>query len=206
MVVLHPLSDVDRSLSAAVAAFEKLKLRIVYCPGDLLACIGRDPTITDGGGYSLLWLRTEGDEVPESMFKGARAANAFGLGWQMWSRRSLCLAMQQNRAEFQHGNSKYIAWYPECLASPSQLSSDDAVANVRSSSSPWVIHGSKSKKNHIFASGSSALDSAESGVLHQYISPPLTFNGFKFTLFAYAAVTSLNPLRAYLFQVSMLFS
>eukprot|EP00286_Rhodomonas_abbreviata_P009779 CAMPEP_0181343456 /NCGR_PEP_ID=MMETSP1101-20121128/31597_1 /TAXON_ID=46948 /ORGANISM="Rhodomonas abbreviata, Strain Caron Lab Isolate" /LENGTH=254 /DNA_ID=CAMNT_0023455089 /DNA_START=334 /DNA_END=1095 /DNA_ORIENTATION=- len=177
-----------------------MQYRLVFCNQDLQSCLAQDSTIKERKGrYDLLWLKTEGEKVPDRVLTGTRAVNAFGIGWQIWSRRSLCLAMQANRASFKQGKHEYLSWYPDCLALPSQQDSA-AVESVSRSLAPWVIHGAQSKKNHIFQSGKKALGANVAGVLHNYISPCLTFRGFKFTLVLYAAVTSISPLRAYLFR------
>ena len=200
--VIYPATNGDRTTSALVFVLRERALHPDFCRQDLARCIAH-PT---RGKTDLVWLKKEGNagEIPENSLAGAAAVNSLGVGWKVWSRRSLCMALYLNRKAFKDQSkvSSLTSWYPECYTLPLK---EAQTARLRGDTTQapdggmWVVHGSRSQ-SLILPSGEAAAKVTGVGVMQRYISPPLTLQGYKFSLLLYVAVTSLSPLRLWLYH------
>ena len=199
--VIFPAAPGDRTTSALVLVLRERRVQPDFCRKDLARCIGKDAgSLTD-----LVWLKREGNagQIPERSLAGAAAVNSLGLGWKVWSRRSLCIALHLSRKALKQGAraSLLTSWYPECYTLPLQPAE---AARLRGDPVPdggmWVLHGSSAASSAVFPSGVEAAKATGAGVMQRYISPPLTLQGYKFSLLLYVAVTSVSPLRAWLYN------
>ena len=197
--VIYPASPGDRTTGALTLVLRERGLQPEFCRQDLRRCIVRQ------GKTDLVWLKKEGNvgEISEQSLVGAAAVNSLGIGWKVWSRRSLCIALNLNRRALKERSTgaAEMRWYPECYTLPlkpaqaAQLR-DDSVP----SSDMWIVHGSSAAASSIIPSGEEAAEVSGAGVMQRYISPPLTIQGYKFSLLLYVVVTSVSPLRAWLYR------
>jgi hypothetical protein len=193
--VIFPAAPGDRTTAGVALVLRECGFKPDFCRNDLPSCIARQRR----GRTDLVWLKTEGSagQVPEQALNGAAAVNSFGVGWKIWSRRSLCLALNRNRQALR--SASLASWYPDCYTLPLQQAQ---AAQLRSDQAPgdgmWIVHTSSGSS--ILQSGQEAAQARGTGVMQRYISPPLTLQGFKFSLLLYVAVTSISPLRAWIYH------
>ena len=66
----------------------------------------------------------------------------------------------------------------------------------------WILKPNASSQGRgiIVTNQLSEIPQKSGYVCCEYISNPLTFNGFKFDLRLYVAITSINPLRLYVYE------
>jgi len=184
----------DHSVGALLHVLVEDGFRTKFCREEVNSCLAPPP---EGQVvYSFAWLKREGHELWERVKSSQIAVNSFGAGWKMWSRRSLCLSSSRNARLF-NASSGYIDWHPPCYTFPARA---EDVARLKESEKPWILHSSSQTKKTLFRSGAEALQNVQVGVLQEYISKPLLIYGKKFSLRFYVAVTSLNPLRSYIFE------
>ena len=198
--VIFPASPGDRTTAALVAVLREIRMQPDFCRKDLASCILKHADSTT----DLVWLKKEGNigQIPEQSLVGASAVNSLGLGWKVWSRRSLCIALHTSRKALKQeaGVKSLTSWYPECYTLPLKPA---AAARLRGNQEPdgmWVLHGSSTASSAVFPSGVEAAKVTGGGVMQRYISPPLTLQGYKFSLLLYVAVTSVCPLRTFLYR------
>ena len=201
--VIFPASPGDRATTALAFVLRERGIKPDFCRQDVSRCIAKQILRRKP---DLVWLKKEGKvgQIPENALAGVAAVNNLGVGWTVWSRRSLCIALYLNRKALREDPSKSSSmanWYPECYTLPLKPAQ---AARLRGDKEPdggmWVLHGSSSSESSIFASGAEAAKSSGAGVLQRYISPPLTLQGYKFSLLVYVVVTSLSPLRAWIYR------
>jgi len=199
--VIFPATPGDRTTGALSLVLRERGLQPTFCRQDLRRCIAQQSQrMTD-----LVWLKKEGNvgEITEQSLEGAAAVNSLGLGWKVWSRRSLCIALSHNRKAVKERptGTAPMSWYPECYTLPLKPAQ---AARLRGDPVPdggmWIVHGSSAKASSIFPSGEEAAGVSGAGVMQRYISPPLTIQGYKFSLLVYVVVTSASPLRAWLYR------
>ena len=203
--VIFPASPGDRTTSALVSVLRDRGLKPNFCRKDIAQCMAKQKH----GAADLVWLKTEGvaGHIPEQALAGAAAVNSLGLGWKVWSRRSLCIALHLNRQAFAAGalpgrNAGALAtWYPDCHTLPlKEAEAERLQTDVATDDGLWVVHGSSASTSSILPSGSQAARARGTGVMQRYVSPPMTLQGYKFSLVLYVAVTSATPLRAWLYD------
>lgn len=199
--VIYPATPGDRTTGALTLVLRERGLQPEFCRQNLRRCIAEQ----SNGKTDLVWLKKEGNvgEIPEQSLKGAAAVNSLGVGWKVWSRRSLCIALNLNRRALknQPAQAAQMSWYPDCYTLPLKPAQ---AARLRDEPVPgsdmWIVHGSSAAASSIFSSGEEAAGVSGAGVMQRYISPPLTIQGYKFSLLLYVVVTSVSPLRAWLYR------
>jgi hypothetical protein len=190
--IVYPSFSGDRSVAALSLALRELGFRTHFCARNLERCMANHLRTNR---KDLIWLKQEGDARPTDFPPSDASINILEQSWHIWSRRSLCLAA--NSSPERSGTATQAEpWHPQCLplpASPGKLSSllrDTPGAT-------WVLH--RARAADVVLSSDAALDPRASGVLERYLDAPLTVEGRKVSLLVYVAVTSLLPVRFYVY-------
>ena len=99
-----------------------------------------------------------------------------------------------------HGN-KHFQFLPNTYILPAEMSrlQDDMIKNP---SKKWIVKpASSSQGKGIFLTQDvNEIPPKEQMVASEYIEQPLLIDGYKFDLRVYVAITSINPLRIYMYE------
>lgn len=152
---------------------------------------------TDSHDWNVLWL--SGAPL-DYLFKGLnehQRINHFPRTVEITRKDRLCAAMDRLK---ERSGGKACKFFPETYVLPQQLPAFQLAYEARHC--PWILKPCASSQGR----GISLLDPqnaplpTDSCVVSRYIDDPLLVNGLKFDLRLYVLVSSMCPLRVYLYE------